>query len=174
MVCYTKLPKLCLFLDTSRHEHLYERLKKHVIRCDELELSGRVSSGAPMLGISQVVLCTVSMLSNPVLDEVYLLRPVERLVIDEASQIYTHEFMVSIHMQLDCIVYLYLAAYRRQIQETGTTMLLWGPKTMYDLPRVLDCMLLTLFIKYHPLEKSLYHLSHASSTSDICRRMRCS
>lgn len=43
-----------------------------------------------------MILCTLSMLSNPALDEigVFDLLPVERLVVDEASQIDTFEFMV--------------------------------------------------------------------------------
>lgn len=48
------------------------------------------------IGGSPVILCTLSMLSNPILDDrrVYKLVPLERLVIDEASQIDIREFMV--------------------------------------------------------------------------------
>ena len=44
----------------------------------------------------RVVLCTLSMLSNPALDNcgVYRLLPLEVLVVDEASQIDVTEFMV--------------------------------------------------------------------------------
>jgi len=48
------------------------------------------------IGDSPIILCTLSMLSNPVLDDcrLYELVPLERLVIDEASQIDVGEFMV--------------------------------------------------------------------------------
>jgi hypothetical protein len=45
---------------------------------------------------SRIILCTLSMLSNPVLETsgLFQLVPVERLVIDEASQIDVADFMV--------------------------------------------------------------------------------
>lgn len=54
------------------------------------------------LGTSTIILCTISMLSNPAIDECGIFRiiPVERLVVDEASQIDTFEFMVSRASQL--------------------------------------------------------------------------
>lgn len=50
-----------------------------------------------MLGSSSVILCTISMLSNPAIDNcgIFDVIPVERLIVDEASQIDTFEFMVS-------------------------------------------------------------------------------
>jgi len=65
-----------------------------VIRSDELpKTQGEV---ARMFGDVTVVLCTLSMLSNPKLKECGLIRviPVTSLVIDEASQIDVFEFMV--------------------------------------------------------------------------------
>jgi hypothetical protein len=49
-----------------------------------------------IIGGSTVVLCTLSMLSNPILDEhgLYTLVPMERLIVDESSQIDVGEFMV--------------------------------------------------------------------------------
>ena len=48
------------------------------------------------IGGSPVILCTLSMLSNEILDDhrMYELVPLEQLVIDEASQIDVREFMV--------------------------------------------------------------------------------
>jgi len=48
------------------------------------------------IGGSPIILCTLSMLSNPILDDrrLYELVPLERLIIDEASQIDVGEFMV--------------------------------------------------------------------------------
>ena len=77
-----------------RHEHLYEAIEAHLIRSDEV-FADRVVAER-FLGGSTVILCTVSMLSNPALVDagIYHLVPVERLVVDEASQIDSFEFMV--------------------------------------------------------------------------------
>jgi hypothetical protein len=50
-----------------------------------------------MIGSSKVILCTLSMLSNPRLEEsgLFDLIPVSKLVVDEASQLNIGEFMVS-------------------------------------------------------------------------------
>lgn len=50
------------------------------------------------LGNSYIILSTLSMLSNPALEAngTFGLAPVERLVIDEASQIRIFEFLVSL------------------------------------------------------------------------------
>ncbi len=78
-----------------RHEHLYESIEERLIRSDDL-FSDPVSTER-RLGGSTTILCTVSMLSNPALDNcgVFHMAPVERLVVDEASQIESFEFMVS-------------------------------------------------------------------------------
>jgi regulator of nonsense transcripts 1 len=74
---------------------LYEGIKAKVIRSDELPESRRevemIFRGAT------VVLCTLSMLSNPKLAECGIIDilPVTSLVIDEASQIDVFEFMAS-------------------------------------------------------------------------------
>ncbi|KAI1783492.1 P-loop containing nucleoside triphosphate hydrolase protein [Ganoderma leucocontextum] len=79
------------------HEHLYEEIKKHLIRADELIFDRVVAER--FIGESTVILCTVSMLSNPGLGScgIYDLVPVERLVVDEASQIDSFEFMHLFH-----------------------------------------------------------------------------
>ena len=85
-------------LDTSlnfpRHEDLYARLQKHLIRSDDLFNDSltfkRLSNGSCMAP------CMLNMLSDPTLDQigVFDLLLIERLVVDEASQIDTFEFMV--------------------------------------------------------------------------------
>lgn len=76
-----------------RHEDLYVEIEKMVIRSDELISQRDVNIEFHDI---TVVLCTVSMLSNPTLDSCGLFRvvPVKSLVIDEASQIDIFEFMV--------------------------------------------------------------------------------
>ena len=93
-------PLLTLFLSLRRHEHLYEAIQHRLIRSDDL-FDDKVATER-LLGSSSIILCTVSMLSNPALDTcgVYDLVPVENLVIDEASQIDSFEFMVRTGLKL--------------------------------------------------------------------------
>lgn len=78
-----------------RHEHLYKgALERTLIRSDQF---GKGLDVNRAIGDTRIMLCTLSMLSNPVLDlfGVFRYRPVEVLIVDEASQIDTLEFMVS-------------------------------------------------------------------------------
>ena len=52
-----------------------------------------------VLGKSKIILCTLGMLSNPGLAEYGVFKhcPVERLIVDEASQIDTLDFMVRLN-----------------------------------------------------------------------------
>lgn len=87
-----------------RHEHIYQKVEQHLVRSDMLPCDrGDVER---MVGGSPIILCTLSMLSNPILHErgLYHLVPVERLVIDEASQIEVGEFMVCELSYPSCIV----------------------------------------------------------------------
>ena len=84
-------------LDTyasCRHEKLYETIQDKVIRSDDLPKSPQMV--LKLFGDATVVLCTLSMLSNPKLVECGLVNvlPMKSLVIDEASQIDVFEFMV--------------------------------------------------------------------------------
>ncbi|KAF9478008.1 hypothetical protein BDN70DRAFT_809730, partial [Pholiota conissans] len=76
------------------HEHLYEEILRRVIRSDELP--NNITGMDRIIGNSNIVLCTLSMLSNPALlkNGTFTILPVERLIIDEASQINIYEFMV--------------------------------------------------------------------------------
>jgi hypothetical protein len=72
---------------------LYEKFADKVIRSDDLPES---RGDLEIFGDATVVLCTLSMLSNPKLVDCGLfdMLPVKSLVIDEASQIDIFEFMV--------------------------------------------------------------------------------
>ncbi|KAF8907303.1 P-loop containing nucleoside triphosphate hydrolase protein, partial [Gymnopilus junonius] len=67
------------------HEHLYEKIVKNVITSDRLPED--MTSASRELGKSRVILCTLSMLSNPRLSDVIRLVPLQTVIIDEASQI---------------------------------------------------------------------------------------
>ncbi|KAJ7671879.1 hypothetical protein B0H17DRAFT_1244840, partial [Mycena rosella] len=69
------------------------RLDRELIRTDEL--MGDERGIMHMLGGAHIVLSTLSTLSNPGLDQVgiFSLVPLERLVVDEASQINVFDFM---------------------------------------------------------------------------------
>lgn len=67
----------------------------HIVRTDELP-DDRLAVERLLLDRS-IILCTVETLSNPALLQrnVFEIVPVERLVVDEASQIYAAAFVVS-------------------------------------------------------------------------------
>ena len=75
-----------------RHEHIYENIEDSIVRMDTL-LTSPVEIYRTFEGI-MVVLCTLSNLSNPGLQGITNLIPVEHLVVDEASQISLFDFMV--------------------------------------------------------------------------------
>lgn len=79
-----------------RHEHLYEELNSHLIRSDELP-QDPAAMDRLLLNVN-VILCTISMLSNPSLDQrhVFRLVPVQMLLIDEASQINVYDYMAGV------------------------------------------------------------------------------
>ena len=81
---------------STRHEHIYAQIQGKLMRSDELP--NNVKGMGRALGDSCIVLSTLSMLSNPALEAngTFDLVPVERLVIDEASQIKIFEFLVSL------------------------------------------------------------------------------
>ncbi|KAF9054003.1 hypothetical protein BJ165DRAFT_1337423, partial [Panaeolus papilionaceus] len=77
------------------HEHLYEQLSKRTIRSDDLPKN--LKQTRRLFKDIHIVLCTLSMLSSPVLSQcgVQTIVRLERLVIDEASQINAFEYLVS-------------------------------------------------------------------------------
>ena len=101
-----------------------------VICSDELpKTQGEV---ARMFGDVTVVLCTLSMLSNPKLKECGLIRviPVTSLVIDEASQIDVFEFMVisvSIGILWAINDLLCIAPLLQILRRSYKSLLLWRP-----------------------------------------------
>ena len=84
-----------LTLSCNRHEHLYGSIQENLIRTDELPADQ--TAAERVIGQSCIILSTLSTLSNPALDQNGMFRivPVERLIVDEASQIRIFEFLVS-------------------------------------------------------------------------------
>lgn len=70
-----------------------------IVRTDEFFCDDGIVSTERIFGGCSVILCTLSTLSNPIIDISGLttIVPVERLVIDEASQIDIFEFLVRDH-----------------------------------------------------------------------------
>ena len=91
-----------LTTNLCRHEHLYADIEDRLIRSDHF---GHAFDAKNHIGHTSVMLCTLSMLSNPGLDHHGFFRhvPVERLIVDEASQIDTFEFMVRAACSFACL-----------------------------------------------------------------------
>ena len=82
---------------------MYDDIELHLIVSDEF---GEGFDPRIGIGSSKIILCTLSMLSSSALVKCNILEyvPMERLVVDEASQIDMFEFMVreAFFMQLLC------------------------------------------------------------------------
>ncbi|KII84122.1 hypothetical protein PLICRDRAFT_32539 [Plicaturopsis crispa FD-325 SS-3] len=76
------------------HEHIYEKMVPHLLRTDDIVVDDLYALER-RVGTKCVVLCTLSLLSNPILQDsgFFELIPVERLVVDEASQLDVFEYM---------------------------------------------------------------------------------
>jgi hypothetical protein len=70
-----------LFCNFGRHEHLYAKIQTNIIRSDAFKGAWSQIRGC------QVILCTLSMLSNRFICNFTTSIPVKTLIVDEASQI---------------------------------------------------------------------------------------
>ncbi|KIJ13465.1 hypothetical protein PAXINDRAFT_27455, partial [Paxillus involutus ATCC 200175] len=73
------------------HEHLYEELQARLIRSDRFKMS--VVEAGRLLLDSKVILCTLSMFSNPNIEVFLRIVPVEMVIFDEASQIESGDYL---------------------------------------------------------------------------------
>ncbi|KAI9574020.1 P-loop containing nucleoside triphosphate hydrolase protein [Boletus coccyginus] len=77
------------------HEHLYEELESCLIRSDTFKMS-TVDASRQLLDCN-VILCTLSMFSNPNIDVFLHILPVEMIILDEASQIECGDYLPVFH-----------------------------------------------------------------------------
>ncbi|KAJ7455344.1 P-loop containing nucleoside triphosphate hydrolase protein [Mycena galericulata] len=73
------------------HEHLYEKIKANLIRSDQMPQT--LLETERQLKGSKVILCTLSMLSNPSLSNITLVVPLQAVIVDEASQVEVGNFL---------------------------------------------------------------------------------
>jgi AAA domain len=87
------LSELVMLMMSLRHEHLYRKISKNMIVTDNR--FPKPSALQKTLQGSQVILCTLSMISNPRLQEVGLTQvvPIINVIIDEASQIEVGQYV---------------------------------------------------------------------------------
>ncbi|KAK7681802.1 hypothetical protein QCA50_015149 [Cerrena zonata] len=76
------------------HEHLYSKIEANVIRSDKFSPRNAANTMRRLAG-SRVILCTLSMLSHPALDNagVFETVPVDTVILDEASQIEVGDYL---------------------------------------------------------------------------------
>ncbi|KIY67259.1 P-loop containing nucleoside triphosphate hydrolase protein, partial [Cylindrobasidium torrendii FP15055 ss-10] len=77
------------------HEHLYEPIKRNLIRSDDFKQDDLAMSRD--LQGSRVILCTISMLSSNRIGAIIRVVPVDTLVVDEASQIEVGSYLHPLH-----------------------------------------------------------------------------
>ncbi|KAG2367901.1 AAA domain-containing protein [Suillus spraguei] len=75
------------------HEHLYKRLEHCFIRSDMFSGHGGAVAISRLLLDTRVILCTLSMLSNPRIEEFTRQVPVQTIIFDEASQIEVGDYL---------------------------------------------------------------------------------
>ena len=95
MIGESSCPARILFLKHHRHEHLYEKLATCLIRSDDFKKS--IVEASRQLLDCKVILCTLSMFSNPNIDVYLRVLPVEMIVLDEASQIECGDYLPVFH-----------------------------------------------------------------------------
>jgi regulator of nonsense transcripts 1 len=78
------------------HEHLYEELEPRLIRSDDFKKSP-VEASRQLLDC-KVILCTLSMFSNPMAHVYIRVHPVKMLILDEASQIECGDYLPIFHL----------------------------------------------------------------------------
>ncbi|KZT73688.1 P-loop containing nucleoside triphosphate hydrolase protein [Daedalea quercina L-15889] len=69
------------------HEHLYSAVNKNIICSDNFKKANRLIKGC------SVILCTLSMLSHPLVKSFTALVPLTTMVVDEASQISINDYI---------------------------------------------------------------------------------
>ncbi|KAI0091304.1 P-loop containing nucleoside triphosphate hydrolase protein [Irpex rosettiformis] len=69
------------------HEHLYHSISRNIVRSDDIKKAARELKGV------KVILCTLSMLSNPRIDIITSKVPLKYMVVDEASQIAVSDYI---------------------------------------------------------------------------------
>ncbi|KAG9314970.1 P-loop containing nucleoside triphosphate hydrolase protein [Chiua virens] len=77
------------------HEHLYEKLEPRLIRSDKFPKS--IVEASRLLLDCKIILCTLSMFSNPHIDVFLRIVPVQTIILDEASQIECGDFLPVFH-----------------------------------------------------------------------------
>ncbi|OJA11633.1 hypothetical protein AZE42_04752 [Rhizopogon vesiculosus] len=77
------------------HEHLYTRLEQCIMRSDLFD-DDPVTISRPLLN-TRVILCTLSMLSNPDIGVFSYLVAVQTVIFDEASQIEVGDYLPMLH-----------------------------------------------------------------------------
>ncbi|KAG6840404.1 hypothetical protein C0991_006913 [Blastosporella zonata] len=119
------------------HEHIYNEIQGRVIVSDEILPVQDISQLSRILGPTCIMLSTLGMLSNPLLDRIGMFRviPVERLVVDEASQIKIEDFMHILHLFRRPLKKLCFFGDPKQLPPFGRNDL---PeiKTIFDLPHL--------------------------------------
>ncbi|KAG2139120.1 P-loop containing nucleoside triphosphate hydrolase protein [Suillus bovinus] len=133
------------------HEHLYERLEHCFIRSDSFG-GGPVAVSRRLLNKhtnehTRVILCTLSMLSNPHIEEFTRQVPVQTVIIDEASQIEVGDYLPLL----------------RRFQRSLQKMVFIGDDKQHRMPLVIGS-----FISRHVYTHQLLMTVHDITSNNAC------
>lgn len=93
---YNDIRKSSSTYSRFRHEHLYEKIGPKIIVSDKFPKT--TSDAESKLEGAKVILCTLSMLSNPKCSVFTTVVPVETVIVDEASQIEIGNYVPLVHL----------------------------------------------------------------------------
>ncbi|KAF9529892.1 hypothetical protein CPB83DRAFT_240942 [Crepidotus variabilis] len=119
------------------HEHIYEEVAERLIRSDEIPDPSELGR---LFDRCQIVLSTLSMLSNPVLHQcqIFKMVPMERLVVDEASQINIFEYLHIFHRFHESLLKVCFFGDKQQLPPYGKDDI-QSLQTVFDLKHLMRC-----------------------------------
>ena len=112
-----------LFLKYRRHEHLYEKVDTLLIRSDSFQES--IVGASKQLLDCTVILCTLSMFSNPKAGVYLTIVPPEIIILDEASQIECMGYLPIFHQFHSKLAKLVFIGDNKQCDFFSLTYMSW-------------------------------------------------
>ncbi|KAG8984717.1 Small subunit (SSU) processome component, partial [Tulasnella sp. 427] len=120
------------------HEAEYNKCEGYMLRSSQFKKELR-----QQMGNITFVLCTISMLFSPVFEKIGLFRmiPMERLVVDEASQIFVGDYLALFYKFRETLAKVCWFGDPRQLPPHQREQI-QGLKSIYDIPHVKDASLM--------------------------------
>ncbi|KAF7336708.1 Regulator of nonsense transcripts 1 [Mycena venus] len=127
------LPLRMFLTLVRRHEHLYQKIMDNVLRSDDMD--DDFEQMEQRMLHSRVVLCTLSMLSNPRLSAITRLVPLQTLMVDEASQVEIGDFVPMLYRFSRSLQKMVFIGDDRQLPPHGADKI-WSLQSVFEIPHL--------------------------------------